>query len=188
MNYLPTVQNDFTRLINCSTSIKLTDTTFTKRYLGIDDYHWNRIKKASQAFSDVGIGPLVLCIKDTDDNRSITYERVIPFDYDDGNVRPPGLSFDQIKEQIRNSVTTMHDIGYGHGDLNPNNMGFLGDKIYIIDHDTVYRIAEGPVPWLLMWMERGFDWEDTFEAFIENDYSSWETEWLDEPGPVDMME
>ena len=179
--------NYITRLIG-TTATEKTETTFTKRYLGIGDYHWNRIKKASQAFSDAGIGPKILDIQDTEEShRSITYERIVPFDQDDESPRPSALSLEQIKEQIRDAVTTMHKMGYGHGDLHITNLGFLGDKIYIIDHDTVYRIAKGPVRWLQRWMERGYDWEDTFEAFIQNDYSTWETDWLDEGVLISWM-
>lgn len=149
---------------------------FKKCYHNITPYHWNRILSASMAFSSAEIGPQVLAIDET--RHCIEYEEIIPFNHGDETQRP-NLFISQIIKKINVLVRTMHELGYGHGDLHINNLGFKGEHIYILDHDTVYNISEGEVPWLKAWMENGFEWDGTFEEFVQLDYENWKTDWLD---------
>lgn len=148
-------------------SVTLTDTLFYKYYYDISDYHWDRISTAALALSDAGIGPKVLKIVD-DDDRYIVYERVDAFDDCLSHV-----SKEELITKITALVDKMHSIGYGHGDLHQGNLGCKDGNIFVLDHDTVYKISEGETEWLKKWMEDGFDWDGTFEEFVDYDYDAW---------------
>ena len=169
---------DFSTLIGFKSTTQLLPESFLKCYYDLPDDHWERIKQASLDLAKAKIGPAVLNIIEDDDNhRCLEYQQVIPFDAYNPNLRP-NLTNEEIIDQITILIATMHKLGYGHGDLHISNLGFIGDKIYILDHDTVYRIGDGPVPWLQTWMEDGFDWEGSFEEFVANDYDTWRSDWL----------
>lgn len=161
---------NFGEVIGCKTNYWIEDNSFMKSYDNIDEYHWNRIKNASLLFSKHRIGPLV---KSIDNNFfTISYQIVITF-----NNHTPVIIPD-IKEKICLLIDKMHSLGYGHGDLHINNIGYLNGELFILDHDSVYRTDEHPPDWLLTWIHEGHDWEGSFEEFILNDYETWRTDWL----------
>lgn len=149
---------------------------FRKYYYNINDEHWTRIKTATLALSSAGIGPKVLAYEEEDD-KWIDYQIVTPLDSHNKTV-VPGLTNAEVVEKIEKLVTKMHSLGYGHGDLHPANLGFIDERIYILDHDTCYRIADGPVPWLQKWMDIGFYWEGSFEEFVNYDYNMFRSDSL----------
>ena len=90
----------------------------------------------------------------------------------------PVISIEDIRNNIISLVDKLHSLGYGHGDLHIGNIGFKERNIYLLDHDTIYKIENGHVPWLSKWMEIGFEWIESFEAFVDNDYDTWNGDWL----------
>ena len=175
MNYLST--------INATSDTKIENGVFSKSY-DIPEEHWTRIKKVSQYLSDASIGPLVISINE--DDKEIFYEEVSPLDctlVDDPEMIKTlyGLTTSEIINKITELVDRLHQQGYGHGDLHMNNIGFKDGRFYILDHDTVYRIDEGMVPWLKKWIDEGFDGcfdGESFDDFVADDYEGWRSDWL----------
>lgn len=149
--------------------------SFFKTYEDIEEMHWIRIKTASTFLSNENIGPKVKSIDD--ESHTIEYERVTPLDNSEKSPRP-NMTKEEIRQKICRLVEKLHALGYGHGDLHIGNIGFGNDNLYILDHDSVYRIEEGEVEWLGRWMREGHDWEGTFEEFVKNDYETWNTDWI----------
>jgi hypothetical protein len=165
----------FADITGFSTSTEIDGDFFNKYYSNINDEHWLRIKSASLLLSNENIGPKVLSI--IEDGHIIQYEKITPFNND---IPPmiPGMSVGDIQNNIILLVNKLHSLGYGHGDLHIENIGFKENNIYMLDHDTIYKIGDGQVPWLLKWMQIGFEWNESFEAFVDNDYNTWDSDWL----------
>ncbi len=161
---------NFGKVIGFITSNWIEGNSFMKSYDNINEYHWNRIKTASLLFSKHRIGPLIKSIDDT--FFTIEYQIIVPF-----NISTPVIMPD-IKEKICLLIDKMHSLGYAHGDLHINNIGYFNNELFILDHDSVYLINENPPKWLLTWMQEGHDWEGSLEEFISNDYGTWRTDWL----------
>ena len=158
----------FQKLFGYKTHTKCADGNFFKYYEGISDYHWERIIKTTLELSDMKIGPPIISIR----NNCIVYKEIIPLD--------PSTPINISSAEITRVVEKMHQLGYAHGDLHMENIGYDNDgNIYILDHDTVYTITDSPDEWVRLWMEKGFDWVDTFNEFIEYDYDNWRTDWLE---------
>jgi tRNA A-37 threonylcarbamoyl transferase component Bud32 len=160
-----------TDIIGFDTYTEVKSDIFYKKYDNIEEVHWLRIRNASRLLSEEGIGPKVICIDEI--NNTIQYERVIPVDD-----RPdiPNMSSFDIVHAITILVDRLHSLGYGHGDLHIENLGYKDDKFYILDHDTIYKIEDlyhNKAPWLELWMEHGFSWHGSFEDFVNHDYKNW---------------
>lgn len=157
---------------------EINDNIFKKYYTDIDDDHWNRIKNAALLLSDHNIGPKVLTIDEKD--KIIGYEIVTPFDtFDPPTI--PEMNVQDIRNTIVYLVDKLHSLGYGHGDLHINNLGYKDNNIYLLDHDTIYNIQDfkdGKTVWLEKWMDEAFDDINTAEEFIATDYDGWNTDWL----------
>lgn len=168
----------FAKLIGFRTSTDIQGDSFYKKYIHISDEHWIRIRNASLLLSNEGLGPKVISI--SEDDHRIQYELVTPFD--NSNAPPIAeMSVDEIRDAIIALVDRLHALGYAHGDLHLGNLGFKGDKIYILDHDTIYKIDDlyqGKLKWLRRWMDVGFEWEDSLEDFVNNDYETWDSDWI----------
>lgn len=169
---------DFARLCGFSTSTLVRDNYVIKYYHGISDFHWERIRYASGKLSRARIGPGIITVVDNDQQKAIMYERVDllePTKCDDR---------DQLIDSINKTISKLHSLGYAHGDLHIENIGIKRGEIYLLDHDTVYETSKylrsglELEPWLKKWMDKGFDWEGTFEEFINYDYTAWRTDWL----------
>lgn len=145
-----------------------------KSYTEISNEAWDRIKAVALDFSHHKIGPKVLNVDDLE--RSIEYQII--------DMIMPNMSRDKLIEAINEKIDLMHNLDYAHGDLHLDNVGFVGEEIFFIDHDSVYRISEGPVDWVRDWMKSGFDWKGTFEEFVAHDYVSWTYE-LEEEADID---
>lgn len=162
---------NFLKTIGANRKVYLHEDSFSKCYSGLDDYHWGRILEASVVLSRHEISPVVLSMtNEGTDYRCIDYQRVTPFLNKYENNYPPTISPTEIRNQVKTLINKMHELGYAHGDLHPGNLGYIGNKIYILDLDTVYSIKEGVTDWLSDWMYDGFTWDGTFEEFIEHDY------------------
>lgn len=169
----------FSNLLGFSTSYTVEGDSFYKYYDSIDEQHWSRIKNNALLLSNKGIGPQIRSIVNEKHCYYIEYQKVTPLDAQDKTMRP-NICTQKIRENISSLIDQLHSLGYGHGDLHINNIGFIGDRFYILDHDSIYKIEDGKVEWLSLWMKEGFDWEDSFENFVKNDYDTWMTDWLDE--------
>lgn len=170
----------FGQIIGFSTTYETSDESFYKYYQDLDPSHWSRIKDISLMLSDHLIGPKVIKITDqTDDNKisCIEYQKVVPFSFKNHLIRP-NLTIAKIRGKISALVDKLHGLGYAHGDLHMCNLGFIGTQMFILDHDTIYKISDGPVPWLSLWMKDGFNWAGSFEEFVKYDYINWQSDWL----------
>ncbi len=72
----------------------------------------------------------------------------------------------------------MHNLDIGHGDLHEWNILYKDNDnnidIKIIDYDNSYYISTGKNnPILREYIEESFDWEDTYEEFVNYDYINW---------------
>lgn len=168
----------FAKLIGFRTSTHIKGDSFYKKYTHINDEHWIRIRNTSLLLSYEDLGPKVISI--SEDDHRIQYEMVTPFDND--NVpQIPGMSINDIRDAIIALVDRLHALGYGHGDLHLGNLGFKGNKIYILDHDTIYKIDDlyhDKLKWLRRWMDVGFEWEGSLEDFVNNDYQVCDDDWI----------
>jgi hypothetical protein len=160
-----------TDIIGFDTYTKVDGDYFYKKYDNIEETHWLRISNASRLLSEEKIGPKVIFIDEN--NHMIQYERVIPVD-DKPDI--PNMSSSDIVHAITVIINKLHSLGYGHGDLHIENLGYKDGKFYILDHDTIYKIEDlyhNNAPWLELWMEYGFSWKGSFEDFVHNDYKNW---------------
>lgn len=167
----------FANLIGFSAYTYVEGDSFYKEYDNIDD-HWLRIRNAAVFLSREDLGPKVISIND--DLNLIQYERVTPFNNDSKPIILR-MSISDIRNAINSLVNKLHSLGYGHGDLHIENIGFKDNKIYILDHDTIYKIEDlynGKAEWLVKWMLIGFEWDASLEDFVNNDYETWNSDWL----------
>lgn len=165
-----TTDMSFANISGFKSKVLISDTVI-KEYYNLDDVHWNRIHDAAIAFSVSSIGPKVLYMESFDGDDESPKKHII--EYERVNIIRRGDVLTQEKrDAIDSTIKLMHSLGYGHGDLHTGNIGFRRDtnQVCIIDHDTVFKIADGITPWLAKWMKKGFSWDRTFEEFIENDY------------------
>lgn len=130
---------------------------------------WDRIKRNSLLLSHTRIGPQIYNI--TENPHTITYQYVTPL----GNPPyHPTLTKEQLGKQARDMVTYMNDVlDISHGDLCPDNVGYIGEKLYFFDHDESFRISEGITPWTQHLMDLD---ECTFEELVKSDcqrFSKW---------------
>lgn len=130
-------------------------------YDNINKYNWERIRNNSLILSEAGIGPKIYDIVGT----SITYQHInilnVPYH--------PTLTLKQLGDQARSMVEYMHDVlDIAHTDLAPSNIGYIGEKLYFIDHDELFRISEGITPWTQELMDRN---ECTFDELVASDYN-----------------
>lgn len=173
-------------VLGCNISTFLREDSFTKIYSYISNKHWMRIRTACLILSDNKICPKILSIKESDDEKCITFEKITPFLRENRSVRPM-MSDEAIVIAVKEKVKKMHKLGYGHGDLHLENIGFKNNEIYLLDFDTVYKIKEEPDDWLVEWMEDGFGWEKQyFENFIKYDFENFRECWLSEVRSVNL--
>ena len=169
----------FSSLYGFSTTYEVKDNSFYKYYHDIDEQHWKRIKNSAILLSNYDLGPQIKKIVENENEKchSIEYQIIIPFDAENKYLRPD-LTIQQIHEKISNLVNQLHSLGYAHGDLHIYNIGFLGKKLYLLDPDSIFKIDEGQVEWISLWMKNGFEWTGSFEDFVEHDYHNWKSDWL----------
>lgn len=165
----------FIDIIGCSTSYWVEGDSFLKCYEDIEKDHWTRIKNVAIFLSNETLGPKVKSIDE--DSYTIEYEKITPFNAHNKDINPK-MTNKEIRCEIHSVVDKLHSLGYGHGDLHLGNIGFINDKLYILDCDSIYRIDEGPVEWLALWMKEGFDWEGSFSEFVQNDHITCITDWV----------
>lgn len=170
---------DFLNLLGASADTAiLANGSFRKSYFDLPRCHWNRIKQAAIDLDDACIGPTVITIDDA--KMKIYYQEVQPLDpqmEDDEVYDAYGMTVEQIQDKITNLVDVLHSLDYGHGDLHMKNIGFKDGRFYLLDHDTVYTISEGEVPWVKQWNVEAFD-ELPFDEFVDYDYDNWKSDWL----------
>lgn len=172
---------NFAQLIGYHTKTYHTQRGFVKEYHNIPNEHWQRIKEASQILARKKIGPEILYLDNA--TTKIEYRCVTPIR------RLSVMSFHKadIIRQTRQLVTDLHEIGYGHGDLHIDNLGFLDDKVYLLDHDTLYRLDDKISPWLATWISEGYGWDlssnqdaEIISNFAQLDYIAWQSDELDD--------
>lgn len=151
---------------------------FCKQYIGLSEYHWQRIKDVNRLTSDHKLSPTLLLVDDR--RRVLTWEIVTPFECGSDEI-PVGLqrSVIDLRYEIRRKVEILHSLGYAHGDLNIGNIGVTNEgEIVFLGFDMAFLISEGrEQPWVLEWMREGFD-ETDYDAFVKYDRSTWKTDFL----------
>lgn len=161
------------QFLGFSNETRLTNHSFIKRYPDISGDQWKRVTEAARAMSDAKIGPEVYSINHQD--HSIEYQRVIPLK----SISCDIVDKQRLIRQVKDKIVAMHQLGWAHGDLHPDNIGVYDDNVYILDHDSMFRIADGITPWVLCWMSFMSclrDWDGTFEGFVALDYK-WQHDW-----------
>ena len=145
------------------------DTVCVVTYDGLLYSEWSRIKRNSLLLSHAKVGPQIYDI--TENPYSITYQYVNPLNTPNNH---PTLTKAQLGEQARSMVNYMHHVlGIAHSDLSPDNVGYIGDKLYFIDHDELFNIDEGITPWTQHLMDVN---ECTFQQLVDSDdkkFSKW---------------
>ena len=132
-------------------------------YANLLPANWDRIKRNSLLLFHAGIGPQIYNI--TENPYTITYQYVTPLNNPNYH---PTLTKEQLGEQARAMVDYMHNVlNIAHGDLSPDNVGYIGEKLYFIDHDELFRISEGITPWTQHLMD---SCECTFQELVDSDY------------------
>ena len=125
--------------------------------------NWDRIKRNSLLLSHAGIGPQIYNI--TENPYTITYQYVTPLN--DPGLHPT-LTKKQLGQQARAMVDYMHNVlDIAHGDLSPDNVGYIREKLYFIDHDELFSISEGVTPWVQHLMD---ECGCTFQQLVDSDY------------------
>lgn len=77
---------------------------------------------------------------------------------------------------ITSKVKTMHDLNIAHGDLHPGNVlvNLNPLKVALIDFEYAFEIDTGEQnPEVQAWVSTGFDWEGTYEEFVDYDFTNW---------------
>lgn len=133
------------------------------RYDNLDPQGWDRIVKNSLILSDAGIGPQIYEI--TENPYTITYQYVDTLSWP---LYHPTLTREQLQDQALAMVDYMHNVlDIAHTDLAPCNIGYIGEKLYFIDHDDLFKISEGVTPWVQAMMDLD---EMTFDQLVNSDY------------------
>lgn len=167
---------DFLGTLGASADTEKVD-VFCKSYFDLPQCHWNRIRQASIDLDQACIGPKVISIDNV--KMKIYYQEVQPLDSrmrDDEVYDTYGMTVEKIQDRVDNLVDILHSLDYGHGDLHIGNIGFDNGRFYLLDHDTIYTISEGEVPWLNKWIAEAFD-ELPFDEFVDHD-DNWKSDWL----------
>lgn len=155
------------------------DGFYYKEYHHISNNDWDRIKQGCIAMAENGIAPKIVKIieeTETDSGRYIISESVNRFKLFKPEIRPK-MTNEEIISAVRNQISKMHSLGYCHGDLHLESIGFKDNVIYIVDFDTIFKIKD-PEEWVPQWMKEGFDWDRTFEEFVKYDYDKFISNWL----------
>lgn len=129
--------------------------------------NWDRIKHNTLLLSHAGIGPQIYDITENTytNTYTITYQYVTPLNNPNYH---PTLTKKQLGDNARAMVGYMHNVlDIAHGDLSPDNVGYIGEKLYFIDHDELFRISEGLTPWTQYLMKLS---ECSFQELVESDY------------------
>lgn len=172
----------YNKYLNCDVETIINPDTVEKIYYDLSDNHWNRILAASAILAKHYIGVNILKVENEGiEFRSITYEKIIPFN----NYAVPKelmrTSIYDIQDMITNLVDKMHKLGYGHGDLHILNLGVKNGEIRLLDYDTVYELSDldnlSNHKWLESWIIDRYDGD--FDYFVVSDYESWKTDWLE---------
>lgn len=132
-------------------------------YDGIMNSEWSRIKRNSLLLSHAQLGPQIYDI--TENPYSITYQYVTPLNNPNNH---PTLDKSQLGKKARSMVKYMHEVlDVAHGDLSPDNVGYIGEKLYFIDHDELFNIGNGITPWTQYLMDSN---NCKFQELVDSDY------------------
>lgn len=130
-----------------------------------------------QVLSDADVAPTLL-FTNTCDNAGIMitekYEASLQ-DLIDKNQMTDDLKED-LTSLITQKVKTMHTMNIAHGDLHTGNIVVNLDplKVALIDYEYAFSIDTGKTdPEVQDWMQRGFDWQGTYEDFVRYDFENW---------------
>lgn len=130
--------------------------------------HQMRIFKNVGVLSKAGIAPKIVSIN----NGKIKFEKVTCYT-EEGFPDGLDLPMKEIHEMYLAQVEKMHALGYAHGDLGPFQLAFTEDKrLVFVGWTYSFSIAKDKNrEWLREWREKWFSDMDTYEKFIENDFS-----------------
>lgn len=147
----------------------LKDESKWKRYM--KDLHYHKI------LSNAGVAPPLL-FEETCENEGIiitekywgSLEELI-----ESNQLNVEL-YDDLIDLITEKVQKMHDLNIAHGDLHAGNVVVNLDplEVALIDYEYAFDIDTGKEdPKVQEWMQKGFDWEGTYDDFVRYDFENW---------------
>lgn len=174
-------------VIGFKTSFNVNKNKFTKNYRDLEPAQKERIIEAATFLSETRIGPKVLKIQEIGkDGLKIEMEKIEPIL---AGYIPDVEDVEKFKKQVTFLVTQMHNGDWAHGDLHIENLGIdkKGEPV-IFDYDTMFHISTGKdEKWVRDWMKNAFDWEDTYDDFVEYDYTNWQSDWLGSRHVIDII-
>ena len=162
--------------------IWIQDNVFHKQYPGISHKQWNRLHNVATLLSQAQLSPRLLS---SDIHRKqLSWEVVTPLTRFSPEEDPPEhflkMGITGIKQQIREKIHMLHDLGYGHGDLHIGNLGMNAEgNIVLLDIDTVFLIHGKKTKWLRDFIRHGYDSDLSLEELAEMDWENWQTDWLE---------
>lgn len=142
-------------------------------YTAVHERHWRRILANTITLVAEGLAPPLVEVR----NKVFVFEHVARL----SQVKPHAwLTPKDIVEKTTNLVQRLHDLGYGHGNLNINNLGINeAGTVYLLGLEYVYRLKKDKhASWLRYWMEFYCDC-DSYEDFVQGDFENWKTDALD---------
>jgi hypothetical protein len=172
------------------TITKTQDGMFCKTYLEISHDQWYRLLTVVNMLDEMFMAPKVIKIDYI--RHEIWYKEITPLDCQNSSIRPKIIKLgheiremnnQEIIDNITELISRLHVFGFAHGDLHMENIGFEGTNFYLLDPDTMFNIKKHE-RWVDDLMRVGFDWEGTYEEFVEYDYKGWQTDWLEEPKKI----
>ena len=114
----------------------------------------------------------------------------------DGNLMElwPFIGLDlrqQVTNYLDSLIQQMHNLDIAHGDLHARNIGYkeINDTLsfYIIDYEKSFNISTGKHdPEVINWMKQYFDWNDTYESFVNFENQNWKDFVSNIPIPTDF--
>lgn len=114
----------------------------------------------------------------------------------DGNLMElwPFIGLDlrqQVTNYLDSLIQQMHNLDIAHGDLHARNIGYkeINDTLsfYIIDYEKSFNISTGKYdPKVINWMKQYFDWNDTYESFVNFENQNWKDFVSNIPIPTDF--
>lgn len=144
----------------------------------LDYDEWTRIKKAYLLLSAEGLGAKVYNVSEDMDNGlySLELEKISTFDDEIFRI----LSQEDIIEDIDTLIDKLHDLGYAHGDLHLENIGFRkvnGKYIFLLlDLETMFNI-DNPPEWIETYIDKYYDFEGSrknkIRELVQHDYNNW---------------
>ena len=145
------------------------------RYESVDDLNEiERIISMYKIADLIGVGARLFDVISSDGSIIIKLEKIIAVDHG----LPEGLTVIEAEKLLHSAVQTLHNHGYGHGDLGISNLGFrlTSPEKYqgiIIDLDTAYHLTTGKDDPRVKKLMDNIGFNGDYQDFIDYDYTKW---------------